>query len=419
MPIKAPRGTSDILPDRAELWHRVEETARGIFSRYGYGEIRTPIFENAELFTASIGETTDIVEKEMYIFQKGRETYALRPEATACVVRAYIQHNLDKTRAFQKLYYIGPMFRAERPQAGRYRQFHQIGVEAIGSSDPLLDAECITMAAAFFAELGVGGYTIRINTLGGDESRDRYRQVLLKYLVENRDALCENCRVRIDRNVFRALDCKEPGCRRLTRSGPNIQDHLTDHDRANFQAVTSALDATGVPYEVDGFLVRGLDYYTGLVYEFVHSGLGAQDTICAGGRYDHLVSDRGGPGTGATGFAIGTERMIMILQSAQQELQDPRTPQVFVVNVGDETRPRIFEIVSELRCSGISAEMDFEGRSTKAQMRAANRLNVPIVAVIGPDEVASGELKLKNMQTGAETPATFETIADTIREMSR
>jgi len=416
MPIKAPRGTFDILPVRAQLWQKVELAAREIFLGYGYGEIRTPIFENAELFAASIGETTDIVEKEMYIFQKGRETYALRPEATASVVRAYIQHNLHKTRAFQKFYYIGPMFRAERPQAGRYRQFHQIGVEAIGSTDPLLDAECITMAAALFEELGVGGYVIKINTLGRDESRDRYRRVLLDHLNAHRADLCDHCRARIDRNVFRALDCKEPGCRRLTRSGPNIQDYLTDEDRASFEAVTEALDASGVPCEVDGFLVRGLDYYTGVVYEFVHSGLGAQDTICAGGRYDHLVADRGGPEVGATGFAIGTERLLLTLQAPEAEPPDPRTPKVFVVNVGDESRGRVFHLVTTLRRSGIAADMDYEGRSTKAQMRAANRMNVPFVVVIGSDELAGGELKLKNMQTGAETPATFDTLAETIKK---
>jgi len=386
MAIKAPRGTFDILPDRAVLWNRVEAAARKIFQLYGYGEIRTPIFENAELFTASIGETTDIVEKEMYLFQKGRETYALRPEATASVVRAYIQHNLHKTRLFQKLYYIGPMFRAERPQAGRYRQFHQIGVEAIGSIDPLLDAECILMAAALFEELGVGGYTITLNTLGGDESRGRYRDALRRYLLQQTSALCENCRERIERNVFRALDCKEPGCREVTRKGPNIHEHLSDADRESFHTLTTTLEDAGIPYEVDRFLVRGLDYYTGVVYEFLHRELGAQNAICAGGRYDHLVADRGGPDVGATGFALGMERVVLIIS---QEVKDPRTPQFFLVNVGDETRPEVFKLLEQLRRHGVAAEMDHEGRSTKAQMRVANKLGVPFVAVIGPDEVAS------------------------------
>ncbi|NQT19045.1 MAG: histidine--tRNA ligase [Planctomycetes bacterium] len=415
MAIKAPRGTFDILPDRATLWNRVEAAARKVFHLYGYGEIRTPIFESVKLFASSIGETTDIVEKEMYIFQKGRETYALRPEATASVVRAYIEHNLHKTRAFQKFYYIGPMFRAERPQAGRFRQFHQIGVEAIGSADPLLDAECITMAADLFGELGVGGFTITLNTLGTDESRGRYREVLSLHLRQNRDALCENCRARIERNVFRALDCKVEGCRRITRSGPNVQDHLTDADRESFEKVTNALTGAGVAHEVDGFLVRGLDYYTGLVYEFLHGGLGAQNAICAGGRYDHLVADRGGPDVGATGFALGMERLIMALVDAQRgEAKDPRTPQVMLVNVGDEPRTRIFQLVLELRRRNVAAEMDHEARSTKAQMRAANRLGAPFVAVIGEDELESGRLKIKNMHTGEETPATFDTIADVL-----
>ena len=415
MAIKAPRGTFDVLPDRATLWNRVEATARKIFQLYGYGEIRTPIFESLELFASSIGETTDIVEKEMYVFKKGRETYALRPEATASVVRAYIEHNLHKTRAFQKLYYIGPMFRAERPQAGRFRQFHQIGVEAIGSADPLLDAECITMAADLFNELGVRDFTITMNTLGGDESRDRYREVLSQHLQQHRDELCENCRARIDRNVFRALDCKVEGCRELTRSGPSIQDHLTDADRENFEKAANALGDADIAHEVDAFLVRGLDYYTGLVYEFLHGGLGAQNAICAGGRYDHLVADRGGPDVGATGFALGVERVILALvEAARGEAKDPRTPQLLFVNVGNEPKERIFQLVLELRRRKIAAEMDHEARSTKAQMRAANRLGAPFVAVIGEDELQSGQLKIKNMQTGEETPATFDTLADVL-----
>ena len=412
MAIKAPRGTFDILPDRATLWNRVEAAARSVFKLYGYGEIRTPIFENAKLFAASIGETTDIVEKEMYIFQRGRETYALRPEATASVVRAYIEHNLHKTRAFQKFYYIGPMFRAERPQAGRYRQFHQIGVEAIGSTDPLLDAECIIMASDLFQKLGLDGFRITLNTLGGDESRDRYRSVLREYLQQRRGDLCENCRARIERNVFRALDCKEPGCREITRSGPNIQDHLCDADRRSFATVTNALDNARIPYEIDGFLVRGLDYYTGLVYEFLHGGLGAQDAICAGGRYDHLVADRGGPDIGATGFALGVERVIMIISETQADAEDPRRPHVFLVNVGDETRPEVFKIVRQLRRHNIHAEMDYEGRSIKAQMRAANRLGAPFVAVVGPDEIRSRQVRIKDMETAEETAASLDSFTE-------
>ena len=412
MAIKAPRGTFDILPDRAALWNRVESAGRRVFELYGYGEIRTPIFENIELFTASIGETSDIVEKEMYSFQKGREHYGLRPEATASVVRAYIEHDLYQARGLQKLYYVGPMFRAERPQAGRYRQFHQMGVEAIGSPDPLLDAECIAMASALFRELGVAGYAVKLNTLGGEETRTRYRETLRAYLEQHRDELCENCRTRIDRNVFRALDCKEEGCRRLTRSGPNIQDHLADADRATFDTLRNALERAGIAYEVDGFLVRGLDYYTGLVYEFAHGGLGAQNAICAGGRYDRLVADRGGPNVGATGFAIGMERVIILLEQSAGELADPRRPQLYCVNVGEETRLKVFELVESLRRKGIAAEMDYEGRSIKAQMRTADKLGVPFVVFIGTQEIESGIVKIKNMKTGAETETGIDKIAE-------
>jgi len=412
MAIKAPRGTFDILPDRAALWNRVESAGRRVFELYGYGEIRTPIFENIELFTASIGETSDIVEKEMYSFQKGREHYGLRPEATASVVRAYIEHDLYQARGLQKLYYVGPMFRAERPQAGRYRQFHQMGVEAIGSPDPLLDAECIAMASALFRQLGVAGYAVKLNTLGGEETRTRYRETLRAYLEQHRDELCENCRTRIDRNVFRALDCKEEGCRRLTRSGPNIQDHLADADRATFDTLRNALERAGIAYEVDGFLVRGLDYYTGLVYEFAHGGLGAQNAICAGGRYDRLVADRGGPNVGATGFAIGMERVIILLEQSAGELADPRRPQLYCVNVGEETRLKVFELVESLRRKGIAAEMDYEGRSIKAQMRTADKLGVPFVVFIGTQEIESGIVKIKNMKTGAETETGIDKIAE-------
>ena len=414
MAIKAPRGTFDILPDRAVLWNRVESAARKVFELYGYGEIRTPIFESVELFSASIGETSDIVEKEMYVFQKGREIYALRPESTASVVRAYIEHHLEQDRGFQKLYYIGPMFRAERPQAGRYRQLHQMGVEAIGSTDPLVDAECILMATAIFKEVGLKDYVVRLNTLGGDEARDRYREALRQYLDQRKDKLCENCRARIDRNVFRALDCKEEGCRQVTRSGPSVQEFLTDADRGSFDAVRGALDRAGQQYEVDRFLVRGLDYYTGLVYEFIASSLGAQNAVGGGGRYDHLVAERGGPNVGATGFGLGMDRIILILEQSAGQPEDPRTPAVFFVTVGEEVRANVFDLVLALRRQGIAAEMDYEGRSPKAQMRAADRLKVPFVIFVGTQELETGVVKIKDMKTGTERETTFDKIAESV-----
>jgi len=410
MAIKAPRGTFDILPDRAVLWNRVESTARRIFELYGYGEIRTPIFESVELFAKSIGEMSDIVDKEMYVFQKGREQYALRPESTASVVRAFIEHNLDAERSFQKLYYIGPMFRAERPQAGRYRQFHQMGVEAFGSTDPLLDAECIVMASAIFAELGISGQVVKLNSLGNDASRGRYREALKAYLASHAASLCDNCRSRIERNVLRALDCKEEACRRVTRAGPNILDYLDAADRACLETVTGALGRSGIACEIDGFLVRGLDYYTGLVYEFLHGSLGAQNSLGGGGRYDRLVADRGGPQVGATGLGIGMDRVILVIEQQAGPPEDPRRPRAVFINVGDEARPRIFDLVTSLRRKGIAAEMDFEGRSPKAQLRAANKLSVPFAVFVGQDEIRSGNIKIKNMQTGEEIPATFDTI---------
>jgi len=291
---------------------------------------------------------------------------------------------------------------------------HQIGVEAIGSSDPLLDAECIMLARAIFNELGITGFTIKLNTLGGEESRNNYRAALKSYLDDHSGGLCENCRARIERNVFRALDCKEEGCRQITRSGPPIQEYLVEQDRADFEKLTAALDRAGVEYEVDGFLVRGLDYYTGAVYEFLHGELGAQNAICGGGRYDNLIAQHGGPCVGATGFAFGVERVIMSMP--QIETPDPRRPAVIFVNIGEEVKERVFETVMKLRTQGVAADMDYENRSPKAQMRAADKLGVPFVVFVGQNEIASGKVEVKNMQTGKSTTATFDTIAEVIRQ---
>ena len=416
MDVKAPLGTEDILPEQAALWQQVEATTRALFARYSYGEIRTPIFESTRLFVRSIGDTTDIVEKEMYTIGEGDDSLTLRPEATAPVVRAYMEHNLHKTKSFQKLYYIGPMFRHERPQAGRKRQFHQIGVEAIGATDPLLDAEVIGLACHLFDDLGVGGYRVRLNAIGTPSSRGGYRDLITAELTRQLQSLCPDCRRRLDRNVFRVLDCKNEGCVAISRGLPHILGHLPEAEQAHFRRVTEALRSAGGPFEEDPYLVRGFDYYTGVVFEITHGALGAQDALCGGGRYDNLIADLGGPSLGAVGFAIGIERLLMALQATAGAAETPPLD-LYIVTMGDAARRAAFAYLSQLRHSGFAADTDYEGRSLKAQMRTANKLRARFTTVIGDNEIASGTLKLKHMATGAETQVSgVETILQELRE---
>jgi len=402
MDIKAPLGTDDILPQQAVAWQRIEATARALFARYGYGEIRTPVFESTRLFVRSIGETTDVVEKEMYTIGQGDDSLTLRPEATAPVVRAYLEHNLHKIKTFQKLYYIGPMFRHERPQAGRKRQFHQVGVEAIGATHPLLDAEVIALACHLFDELGVAGYRVRLNAIGTPASRSGYRDLIKAQLAEQAAALCPDCRRRLDRNVFRVLDCKNPGCVAISRRLPKILDHLPEDERSHFARATEALDAAGVPFEADPFLVRGFDYYTGVVFEITHGALGAQDALCGGGRYDNLVADLGGPPLGAVGFAIGVERLLMALEAAAAPAA-AEPLDLYIVTLGDAARMAAFRYAMDLRRAGLAVDTDYEGRGLRAQMRTADKLGARFVVVVGDNELASDTFRLKHMASGKET----------------
>jgi len=399
--LKAPLGTEDILPAQAALWQRLEAIAREVFARWGYGEIRTPVLEFTSLFVRSIGEATDVVEKEMYVIGEGDDSLALRPEATASVVRAYLQANLHKVRAFQKFYYIGPMFRHERPQAGRRRQFHQMGIEAIGSLDPLLDAEVVTVACELFGAFGLSGFRLRLNSIGTPTSRRGYRELIRERLGRQAEALCPDCRRRLERNVFRILDCKRPACVEITRNLPAILDHLPEDEREHFRRVCSALRSAGVEFEEDPYLVRGFDYYTATVFEITHGALGAQDALCGGGRYDNLVADLGGPPLGAVGFAIGVERVLMALRESGQAEEGPRLD-VFVATVGGDVRPAAFTHLVALRRAGLRAETDYEGRSLKAQMRSANKLGARFVLIVGEDEARQGVFRLRNMATAEE-----------------
>ncbi len=409
----------DVLPENWQLWRKMETAAREEFELSGYYEIRTPIFEDTKLFVRSIGEATDIVEKEMYIFMDGKDSsLTLRPEYTAPVMRSYIEYELYKTKKFRKFYYIGPLFRKERPQAGRLRQFHQMGIEAIGAYDPLLDAETIDVAVRLFNRLGLEGFKVKLNSIGCENCRPGYRKVLSENLNEHKNNLCDLCQARLDRNVFRVLDCKKKSCKEICYKMPSIDEYLCSECKSHFGTVKNALTDIDIHFVVDPHLVRGLDYYTKTVYEITHPSLGARDTICAGGRYDKLISDIGGPPTGAVGFAAGMEATMIAMQNtANAETQciaSLPAPMVYIVSIGEETKTKCFSLLNKLRASGISADLDYEGRSLKAQMRTANKLNTKYVLVIGPDELSKGLAKIKDMQTGEEKLVDLANVADAL-----
>jgi histidyl-tRNA synthetase len=401
--LRAIEGTHDLLGPRMARYSRLMRAAEDSFGRYNYLQIATPVFERTELFSRSIGEVTDIVEKEMYTFTPGSETITLRPEGTAGVVRAYLQHNLHKDAGLKKLWYAGPMFRRERPQKGRQRQFHQVGVEAIGSADPFLDAEVIRSALDFYRELGIDGVRTRVNSIGCPDPacRPKYREVLREAIEPRLGELCRNCQQRFDRNILRILDCKNPSCQAVRNELPTSIDHLCGECEEHHRRVAGALSASGYEYEVDPYIVRGLDYYTRTVFEFSHSALGAQDAIGAGGRYDGLVEELGGPSTPAIGFALGVERILIAMEALDVCACEP--PLIcFGVAVDPECREAMTGILARLRDAGYSADMDYEGRSMKSQMKKANRTGALATLILGPDELAAGEVTVRDMREGGD-----------------
>jgi histidyl-tRNA synthetase len=400
----APRGAEDILPDRIPFHEHVFAKCRAELERHGYREIRTPLFEETALFARSLGEHSDVVTKEMFTVLRGDTSVTFRPEGTASVVRAYLTHSLDKQRAFQKLYYVGPMFRFERPQAGRQRQFDQIGVEALGSHSPLLDAEVAALACRCFEAVGLQRCRLHLNSIGDRPDRERFREVLRAYMQPLLAERCDDCRVRFARNIFRMLDCKVPGCQPSNRAAPHVLDHLTPESRARFDATRAGLDALGVDYEVDPGIVRGLDYYTHTVFEVRCPDLGARDAVCGGGRYDHLVADLGGPPLGATGFAIGVTPTLLglELQGHPAAAPVPPTLDVFVAPVSGEERLAAFALTDRLRRAGLEADTDYEDKSLKAMFKAADRRGVRLMLIVGPEERAAGSVRLKDFRSGEE-----------------
>lgn len=407
--VQGPKGTQDLLPEQTARWQLVEQVMREEASLYGYGEIRTPVFEHTELFQRSVGETTDVVQKEMYTFNdKGGRSITLRPEGTAGAVRALLEHALYNEGLPVKLYYFTSCYRYEKPQAGRLREFHQFGVEAFGSADPIADAETILLAKSIFDRLGMRGYFIEINSIGCPECRAKYHQALKEYFSASVDQLCDTCRDRLDRNPMRILDCKNPPCAEVAKSAPIMLDYLCDDCREHFEGVKGYLDDAGVKYEVNPTIVRGLDYYTRTVFEFVSNDLGSQSTFCGGGRYDGLVAEMGGKPLPALGYAIGLERVLMILQAQGIKLPVQSQCELFVAAIGEAAQKRAFGLTRRMRECSVFAQFDSCGRSLKAQMKYADKIGAKYTLVLGDDELQSGRGKLKNMETGELTEITLD-----------
>lgn len=395
--MSSPRGTEDLLPEALPALEHVFGSFRAVMDLCGYREIRTPLFEETALFVRGLGDESDVVQKEMFTVQRGDTNVTFRPEGTAPVVRAYLEHNLDKIRPFQKFWYGGPMFRFERPQAGRSRQFYQLGVEALGSQSPLLDAETVLVAHRAFARMGLQNYRVHANTIGDRQDRDRFREVLRSYFGPLLPERCDDCRRRYETNVFRMLDCKVPGCQPSNRAAPQFLDHVRDESRRRFETTMQLLQDLGVPAVVDPGIVRGFDYYTHLVYEIRCPDLGARDAVCGGGRYDVLIPDLGGPDVGAVGFAIGVTPTLLALQKqghAAVQTREPATP-VFVAPVQDEQRAAAFRLAERLREQGLSCDTDFEQKSLKALFKAADKRGVQLMLVLGPDEAQHNQVKVR------------------------
>lgn len=414
---KAPRGTKDIIPAEAYKWNYLEGKFRDLCRLYGYEEIRTPVFEHTELFKRGVGDTTDIVQKEMYTFKdRGDRDLTLKPEGTAGVIRAFIENKMYAETQPTKLFYITPCFRYERPQSGRQRQFHQFGVEAIGSDTPSLDAEVISLAMQFLGEAGLKDLTVSINSVGCPVCREEYNKLLKDYLAAKADVLCDLCNDRRDKNPMRVIDCKNETCQANIVDIPLMADHLCDDCRDHFTKLKSYLDEMGINYLVDKKIVRGLDYYKRTAFEIISNDLGAQSTVCGGGRYDGLVEQIGGPsGYSGIGFGLGTERLLLTLEANGVEIDNPNHTDIFVVTIGDRAKLKSFSILKDLRVNHISADKDHLDRSLKAQFKYSNKINSRYTIVIGDDELDKDEATLKNMETGDQKLIKISELVNELR----
>ncbi len=421
MSISIPRGTRDILPGEVEKWQIIEEKARELCERYQYKEIRTPIFEQTDLFSRSVGATTDIVQKEMYTFtDRGGRSLTLRPEGTAAVVRAFVEQKMHGLPVQPvKLYYMGPMFRYERPQAGRYRQFVQFGVEVLGSADPAIDAEVISLAMNFYSELGLKKLKLVINSLGDLESRSAHREALIRHFRPRIGEFCGDCQNRLEKNPMRILDCKKDRDHELMKSAPSILDYLNEESRRYFEKVLKYLDELGISYEVDPNLVRGLDYYNHTAFEIMSEaeGFGAITTLCGGGRYNGLVEEIGGPETPGIGFALSIERLLAALEAENIQLVKKQEIDCFIVALGEKARDYSVRLLHQMRLAGFSAEKDYLNRKIKAQFKAADRLNAKYAAIIGDHELEANKITVKKMDTGEQTEVPLDQFLDYFKKL--
>lgn len=412
----APRGTRDILPSETPKWQYVEEKFREACALYGYKELRTPTFEHTELFKRNLGETTDVVSKEMYTFEtRGGKSLTLRPEGTAPAIRAYVQNNLSASLPVNKMYYIARSFRYERPQAGRYREHTQLGIEAVGSQDPAIDAEIICLAVMFFKSIGINQFDLKLNSIGCPNCRPAYRQALIEYAKDKVDNLCASCAQRYEQNPMRMLDCKNEECKAVLKGAPRFSEYLDDECREHFEKVKQYLEELGISYTLDPNLVRGFDYYTKTAFEFVSNELGAQNAIGGGGRYDNMVEEIGGQPTPAMGFGLGLDRLMLTLEAMGVELPVNAHITAFIATIGEEAHNAAVKLLFELRKQGVRADMDYTGRSLKAQMKLVDKLGAKYAVILGEDEVKNRVASVKEMGTSQQTNISFDELTQVLK----
>ena len=410
---QAPKGTNDILPENIHRWQHVEHAFAKLCAQFGYREIRIPVFEHTELYQRGVGETTDIVQKEMYTFEdKSGRSLTLRPEGTAGVVRSYIEHGMSSQAQPVKLCYNLTAYRYEKMQKGRYREFHQFGMELFGAADPAADAEIISLLALFFERLGIGNLSLNLNSIGCPECRTAYNRMLQEFLAGDIGTMCETCRDRYQRNPMRIFDCKEEACRQKLKNAPALLDHVCPDCRSHFDALCAKLEIMGIRYAIDKGIVRGLDYYTRTVFEFVSRNIGTQGTVCGGGRYDGLMEACGGPKTPGIGFGLGVERLLMEMENQGLEFPLPEAPLIYVGSIGEKAAAVVETICWEMRRKGISCIKDVMGRSVKAQMKYADKMGTRYTMVLGDNEIESGRAALRDMKSGESRDISLDSLTD-------
>lgn len=410
---KAIKGTKDVLPSESYKNQYIEATCFGVAENFGYKEMRTPVFEHTELFQRGVGDTTDVVQKEMYTFDdKGGRSITLRPEGTAGAARAFLENGLSNEALPQKICYLTSCYRYEKPQAGRLREFHQFGIECFGATSPLADAEMISLAKQIFDELGVKDLHLELNSIGCPECRAEYHKALKEYFSQYKDKLCDTCNDRLERNPMRILDCKSPVCSEIAKGAPVVLDYLCDECKEHFQKVKSYLDAANIEYIVNPQIVRGLDYYTKTVFEFVSDAIGSQGTVCGGGRYDGLLEELGGQHTPSLGFAMGLERLQLVMEAQGCNFPEPSRPDLFIVAMGEKATLKAVEIAKDMRDEGFSVVYDLNGRSLRAQMKYADKLGAKFIVVIGDNEVENKIVSLKDMATGESSEINLDTFVN-------